>query len=50
MQNREKPTTTTIHSGWSGYWITIGLLVIFFWGEPDLRTALIEFLNRSGYE
>jgi hypothetical protein len=48
MKNDDKKTTV-IHSGWSGYWITIGLWVIFFWGDPDLRTALIEFLNRSGY-
>lgn len=46
---RDEKKNTVIHSGWSGYWIAIGLWVIFFWGEPDLRTALIEFLNRSGY-
>lgn len=46
-ENKQKPTI--IHAGWSGFWITLGLWSIFFWGEPDLRTVLIEFLQRAGY-
>ena len=47
MNKEQKPI---IHSGWSGFWVTIGLWVIFFWGEPDLRQALIDFLMANKYD
>jgi len=33
----------------SGFWIGFALLVIFFWGEPDIRGSLIEYLQESRY-
>ena len=33
----------------SGFWIGVALMVIAFWGEPDLRGSLIDFLERSSY-
>ncbi len=33
----------------SGFWVGFALLMIFFWGEPDLKDALIDFLMRNQY-
>jgi hypothetical protein len=30
-----------------GGWLALALLLIAFWGEPDLIDALIEFLTRK---
>jgi len=34
----------------SGFWVGFALLVIAFWGEPDLRSALITFLENARYD
>ncbi|MGB1153423.1 MAG: hypothetical protein ACPG4F_04575 [Paracoccaceae bacterium] len=33
----------------SGFWVGFALLMIFFWGEPDLRDVLIAFLQEKSY-
>jgi hypothetical protein len=33
----------------SGFWVGFALLMIFFWGEPDLRGSLVEFLQEKRY-
>ena len=33
----------------SGFWVGIALMVIAFWGEPDLRGAIIDYLQNSRY-
>ncbi len=34
----------------SGFWVGFALLVITFWGEPDLHSALITFLENARYD
>ncbi len=33
----------------SGFWVGFAMLVIAFWGEPDLRGALIKFLEANSF-
>jgi len=34
----------------SGFWVGFAMLVIAFWGEPDLRGALIAWLENARYD
>ncbi len=33
----------------SGFWVGFALLMIAFWGEPDLQDALIKYLEAKSY-
>lgn len=34
----------------SGFWVGLALFMIFFWGEPDLRGSLVEYLQEARYD
>ena len=34
----------------SGFWVGFAMLVIAFWGEPDLHGALITWLESARYD
>ncbi len=34
----------------SGFWVGFAMLVIAFWGEPDLHGALITWLENARYD
>jgi hypothetical protein len=29
------------------FWLVVGVLIVLFWGEPDLHDALIHFLMKN---
>lgn len=52
MNNENKTTKTKTYGSpvvASGFWVGVALMMIFFWGEPDLNDALIAFLMDRGY-
>lgn len=45
-KNNDRPFRPVVASG---FWVGFALLMIFFWGEPDLRGSLVEFLQEKRY-